>query len=408
MKKNFSSNFILILTVLLLVIIFTIIASAEDDKSISDDGGFVNVDDYGALSDDGKDDYDAFVAALSTGKNLYIPNGTYHLSKTIVLDNRICKGTSSGYTCLKGLNKNIDEPIMIAEGCSSVSDIYFSYDKNDITGNETMGERVALQIGEKDKQLNCGSALRNLYFDKVGTAIYCPTDSSCSGVLFETIEVVAYSYRGFDMQGENRLNNTYSNVYINTTTTQPNISSGFALEGSEIGAVVNQLNIEHDYCKYPIIFRNVKGLNVSAIHIEGVCINQSDMGYIYSENTSGYIANLTAIFTYIAYENNSLICFGNGNNDSLIIGCINLRGLNMPDKPTHPDWREAIGNDLGLKGVAASFRTFGRTKNATGNYNVKVKNYAYYTYADDYDIISSVSHFGNLNVTAENHKEANS
>lgn len=46
-------------------------------------GDFVSVKDYGAVGDDSTDDTAAFTAAMATGKNVYVPVGTYRVTTTI-------------------------------------------------------------------------------------------------------------------------------------------------------------------------------------------------------------------------------------------------------------------------------------------------------------------------------------
>lgn len=361
---------------------------AEENTGLDD--GFVNIEDFGAIRDDSKDDSAAIEAALATGKNIYIPQGKFLIEKPIVIEDRIVRGSGSGVATLSGRCENVNDPIMIVKGVSSVTDLYFRYPDEFITSEEKQGERVALQIGDSTRGLEEGSVLRNLFFDMVATAIYCPKDSSCNGVLFETMEVETYCFRGVDMQCENRINNTYSNFYINDQGFFKLVDAGFVLEGSEYGAVINQLNVEHGALRNGIIWRNVKGVNVGAIHFEGIAISQDNMGMLYCENSSGYIANLTTILCFIRNYNTSLVRFGDTETgDVLKIGNINLRGVNQPDAnmfSNRPDWEEELGglSNRGLKTpTAKTFVVFERDNDASGEYVVDIKNYGYYTYHEN-------------------------
>lgn len=406
-KKFFKSKiFTVVLCVALLVSLLLPLSTFANDSNSGIDDGFVNIEDFGATRDDNTDDYAAIEAALATGKNIYIPQGRFTVSKPIVIEDKIVRGSGSGVAILSGRSENVNDPIMIAKGVSTVTDIYFRYPDDFITSEEKQGERVALQIGDASRGLEEGSVLRNLFFDMVATAIYCPKDSSCNGVLFETMEVETYCFRGVDMQCENRVGNTYSNFYINDQAYFNLVNAGFVLEGSEYGPVINQLNVEHGALKNGIIWRNVKGVNVGAIHFEGIAISQDNMGMLYCENTSGYIANLTSILCFIRNYNTSLVRFGDSNTrDELIIGNINLRGVNQPDANmfnNREDWLEELGG-LSNRGLttpqAKSFVVFERDVESTGEYVVNLKNYGYYTYhEEEIDFWASLPTRGNITV----------
>ena len=413
MKKG-CKHLVMLLCVVLSVICFIPAISADNSMTASVDEGFVNVADFGAKGTDARDDYSAFMAALDTGKNIYVPEGTYYLSETLVLSDRICRGVSPDNTALISTTSDKTAPVVLFEGCSSIYDLSLQYKIEDIKLDETQGERIGLQLGSEKKPVAEGSVIRSILIQNIGTGIYSPANSGCNGTLIENIEVKMYSYRGVDMQSENRMMNSYSNVYI-TSFLQDSESNlikpncGFVLEGSEYGATINQLNVEHDNMDCAIIFSNVKNLNVSTIHLEGNHLIKDNMGYIYCNNTSGYIANVTTFFTHVTTMNNSIIRFGNSDSkDVLTIGILHNRGINRANTGTHADWiaeLEAQGLIQGLNSGAAakSFTMFKRDPNATGEYEVKVKSYTYYTYTE-LDDLERYTDFGsdkNLKITVE-------
>lgn len=400
----------LVASIMISVLIFNSLvfsASAEDNAKQSVDSGFANVLDFGATIDDKTDDYAAFKAALDTGKNIYVPNGTYYVSESIVLENRICRGSTPNNCIINGMNK--DNPIFIMQGTSQIYDLRLMFSKaaGGYTGNEQQGECVAIQAGSKDKPLSYGSVVRSMNFSNVGTAIYSPAEAGCNGTLFDSMDISPYSYRGFDMQSENRVMNTYSNCYINahvSSKIKSIANSGFALEGSEYAATLTQINIEHDEIKNPIILKNIKNINISAVHIEGVNVSQENMGFLYLDKTSGYLAAYTSYFCYVNKMDTSQICFGNSDSkDILNIGIFHVKGINAPDRPTHPDWEEEMekeGTPRSLNGkYSSSYNHFNRKNGAIGEYIVKVKSYTYYTYNnDDIDRYSAITKSGNLNL----------
>lgn len=401
-KKTIAS---LIALSLLFCLLIPNLSNADEVTELDD--GFVSIEDFGATRDDSKDDYPAFEAAIATGKGIYIPAGRFVISKPIVIENRTIRGVGSGVSSIEGNFDDVNSPIMIVKGCSVVSDIYFRYKTTDIKSDEKQGERVGLQIGDIEGGLDAGSSIRNLFFDFVGTAIYCPKDSFCNGVLFDTIEVQHYSYRGVDMQCEGRVNNTYSNFYVNDQGYFKCGNAGFALEGSEYSPILNQINIEHGALLYGIILKNVKGFNIGATHFEGLAISQDNMGVIYAENSSGTIADLTYILNFVRCYNSSVIRMGDSETgDAIRIGNINVRGVNQPHDTliaAREDWMEELGglSNRGLKTPEAkTFVVFERDANAKGSYEVLYENYAFYTYHDnEYDFFKSLPRRGNLVIT---------
>lgn len=415
MCKTFSNKKLLTALLTIAVIFAVVFPNLTSAEKVTDlDEGFVSIEDFGATRDDSKDDYAAFEAALATGKGIYVPEGVFVTSKPIVIENRVIRGAGSAVSGIKGSFDDINTPMMIVKGCSVVTDIFFQYETTDIKADEKQGERVALQIGDANGGLEAGSSIRNLFFNFVGTAIYCPKDSSCNGVLFDTIEVQQYSYSGVDMQCEGRVNNTYSNFYINDQGYFKCCYAGIILEGSEYSPVLNQINIEHGARLYGLLIRNIKGFNIGAIHFEGIAISQDNMGAIYTENSSGTIADLTYILNFVRCYNSSVIRMGDSNTgDAIRIGNINLRGVNQPHDTliaAREDWMEELGSlqNRGLKTPQAkTFVVFERDANATGNYEIAYENYAFYTYhEDEFDFFNSLPRRGNVNIYQINERGA--
>lgn len=406
-EKILNKKLIIVSISIMLVVCILLPLTLNADDVSGIDVGFVNIEDFGATRDDSTDDYSAFEAAITTGKSIYVPAGKFVVSKPIIIEDRIIRGVGSGVSSIEGDFDNLTDPIMIIKGNTTATDIYFRYKPTDIKADEKQGERVGLCIGDEKRGLEAGSVIRNLFFDMVGTAIYCPANSSCNGVLFDTIEVQHYSYRGVDMQCENRINNTYSNFYVNDQSYFKCGNAGFALEGSEYSPVLNQINIEHGALLYGVILKNVKGFNIGATHFEGLAISQDDMGVIYAENSSGTIADITYILNFVRCYNSSVIRMGDSDSHDIInIGNINVRGVNQPHDTliaAREDWMEELGSlsNRGLKTPQAkSFVVFERTENAKGDYDIVYDNYAFYTYhEDEYDFFASLPRRGNVKIS---------
>ncbi len=407
----------LLLCIILVSLCFIPNIFAEETESTSVDAGYVNVVDFGAKGDDKNDDTPAFEAALATGKNIYVPKGAFYVSKTITLTDRILCGSSPSKTQIYGIMADKMSPIVLMEGVSSLYDVVLAYKTKDECVGSKQGEKVAIQAGSSNKPLEPGSIVRSVYLVNNGTSVYSPADSGCSGVMFENVEIKHFLYRGFDMQCENRMLNSYSNCYItsyNQEVPECQVDCGFALEGSSWGESLNQINVEHDEYMAAVIFKNANGLNVSSMHLEGVTLRTADAGYVFVENTSGYIASVCTLFTRITKMNNYIFYFGDSqSSDALAINVFQCRGLNNFDQPTHPWWNEdriAKGLDRGfLDGSpeAADFRLFGRKPNAKGEYTLNIGYNSYYTYLhnqpnNDIEFYRMYESGKNFNVNIEN------
>ena len=251
------------------------------------------------------------------------------------------------------------------------------------------GERVGIQLGTKEKGLQPGSVIESVQLSRVGTGLYNPADAAMNGVMLDNIQVHYYFYRGMDLQGENRTANGYSNIYINSHDYDDDIvvDTGLAMEGSSYGETMHQINVEHStFMNRAITFKNAKALNISVMHLEGINVGVDNNGWIYCENTSGYIGTLTNYFSYHSHKNSNMIELGNSSDDSLVIGVLHNRGLNSPDTNSHLDWVAQIEEAGYKKGMSVGgprceeFRLLRRTKGAQGDYSVNIDFYSYLSY----------------------------
>ena len=383
--KKYLSLFLALLLVALCAVSF--ISASEETESF--DKGYVVVTDFGAFGQDKDVDTEAFVKALATGKNIYVPEGNYYVSKTVKLSDRILRGCEPGSSRIYGTMTDKTAPIVLMEGISSLYDIMIDYSDSKSCIDANAGEKVGVQLGSAEKGLMPGSVLRSVRFHNIGTGIYNPANAECNGVLIENIEIYQY-YRGIDMHGENRVGNSYSNVYINYHNTEKAIvvDCGFALEGSSYGETIHQLNVEHNtYKTASAILKNAKNFNISVMHFEGVNLLNDDSGWLYCENSSGYIGTLTNYFTYMNSRKNSMIRLGDSDGtNKIVIGTLHNRGLNAPDTNSHTDWVAEIAERGLEKGMitggvyAKDFVLFRRAKGAKGEYEITLDFYSYYYY----------------------------
>ncbi len=413
MKKVLS----LVLCLALLSMCFVGAVSADEEPEEVVDNGFVNVMDFGANGADKKDDSAAFEAALATGKNIYVPRGNFYVAKTIRLTDRILRGSAAGKTKILGIMTDVKAPVILMEGCSSISDLEAGYPTKSECRGVKAGEKVIIQAGSAEKPLTEGSTLRGLYLNNGGTNIYSPADAGCNGVLFDNMEISAFTFRAIDMQSENRLMNSFSNCYVTSylqTDKEELTDCGIALEGSSFGETLHQMNVEHDEYMNSISIKNAKGFNFASIHLEGVCLRKADTGYVYFENSTGHIGAISTFYTRVVHMNNSVFYFGDANaktGDVVTVGIMHNKSFNQFDVPSHPFWeayRVEKGYSRGLKNAgpeADSFRIFGRAKNAKGKYSIIVDYHSYYSFsggvdADYYTIYDNAKNLS-VNVKAD-------
>ena len=146
---------------------------------------------YGAVGDGVTDDSEAFIAALNSGKNLYIPAGKYSLSKTLTIPRgTIVYGDSvtSKYTAMT--NRGDKD---IATGKDSFLDFH-SVD-------------TALIIGIKSQIKNiviCGNGTCN-YGIKTDTTTYAESNN-----VFSDLLVYYFAINGINIGFEGTGNNNYS------------------------------------------------------------------------------------------------------------------------------------------------------------------------------------------------------
>ncbi|MBE6779680.1 MAG: hypothetical protein E7545_01745 [Ruminococcaceae bacterium] len=387
MKKYIKYISLVLSVVLLLLCGMPYVSAEEETENI--DAGFVLVTDYGADGMDSLDDSAAFEAALATGKNIYVPRGSYRVSKTIEISDRIIRGAGVNVTEIRGTMTDITQPIISVDGISSVYDMTIGYSSVEEVQNTNQGEKVGIQLGTAEKPLMPGSVVRNVYFHRVGTGLYNPANAGCSGTIMENLFIYPY-YCGVNMQGENRIANSYSNIYINAHVSKKAtiMDSGITLAGSSYGETLHQINVEH--CTYEtasMALKNAHNINIAVMHFEGVNLASDNLGWIFAENTTGYLGAFTNYFTYIDTYKNSMIRFGDSEGTSkFYIGILHNRGLNAPDNSSHLDWIEEIEKRGVQKGMvvggdtAADFRLFRRAKGAKGDYQVTLDYYTYYAY----------------------------
>ncbi|OUS70590.1 hypothetical protein B1748_27990 [Paenibacillus sp. MY03] len=357
-----------------------------------DEIGYANVVHYGAVPDDGGDDTAAFKQAIATGKSIYIPAGTYHVSETLEFQNQNLIGSGMFVTGLVGTMPDAKAPILKAGRTSTIADIGLYFAPELITDNEGKGDRVAIYTGAQ-WSLQRGSTIRNVRIADVGTGIYSPNGAESFSVTYDTLEIEQFSYRGIDFRSDIRTGNVFRNIYLKSS--RPHVDIPFAMTGEESEVHIEQLNVEHTLVNTAILLEGVYGLAASTVHIEGVTLRSPGTGYVTLNHSAGSIESLTVYYTPIQENGISLVKVLDGTYDIgqsykpetagfLRIGTLHVKGLNDPNAALH-------GAKVGglNRSDASGFVFFDRPSSAIGDYAVQLDNYVWYTFQDDQAVYRS-------------------
>lgn len=168
----------------------TVILGTDVDKN----SGFAQVTYYGAIPNDNKDDTKAFEEALKTNASIYVPIGTYDISKTLEIENKTLKGCGIKGTVIRS---SAEDFAISLKGSCVAEEFTVSFADSALTGSEKSGERVAIY----DNGLTNGSMIKSVAFKNIGTGFL--SDKEEMGAFCTTIEGVTfenYSYKAVDIK----------------------------------------------------------------------------------------------------------------------------------------------------------------------------------------------------------------
>lgn len=254
--------------------------------------GYINVVAMGATANDGVDDTAAFVNAFATKMSVYVPEGTFLISKPL--------NVSSPHLVGAGVEKsrivaNIESPtkaiFYFGNSGSYISDLTVGYDESLITGNEGQGERVGMYTGNV-WAFAMGASLRNVCFENVGTGIYSLDGDQYAmfSATLESVSVKNFTFRGLDIRGTIRTGNYYRNLYM---TSKYPVDSALYLDGEESETVFTGIVVENLQAREPIHLLGVRALRMSGITLSNVSLTEDESGFIYLDNTNGTIDTVT-------------------------------------------------------------------------------------------------------------------
>lgn len=275
-----------------------IIVASELPKPTGYNQATLNIRDYGAIPNDGKDDTAAFKGTLNAGEAVYVPPGVYEISEPLSVKSSILIGAGTDKTIIVANFKSTRLPIIWAGEKAHVRDLCIKYADECILGNEIAGERCGI-ITTADRNLCRGAAISNVKIQNVGTGIYAPIEGIVSdeskesglafSVTFESISVIDFSYRGIDMQSDHRTGNIYRNIYLSTGKYEANI--GLYLGRVESESHISGLTIADSSLKICARFDGIYGAYLTNVNIINTKLNADNTAFIYMNETAALINN---------------------------------------------------------------------------------------------------------------------
>lgn len=360
--------------------------------------GYVSVLDFGARPNSFEDDTAAFQKAVCDGRSVYVPSGIYFISEPLLLTNQNFVGAGSFATQILSLCEDPSQPILYAERTCVIADMTLGYKPNLITGEEKQGQRVAIfTIGEL-WSLQRGSTIRNLRIEECGTGIYSHDLNGQLGgpfsVLFESLEIYNFSFRGIDFTSHNRSGNVLENIYM--CSEKPHVDALINLQGEDSELVIHQLNLEHTCCQTALRFTDVYTFSISSLHIQNIQVPENG-NIMELHNSAGRIDALSIYYLPVAFPDIHLIWLGDGIYDQHIpeqpcpntvcklwIGQLHIKGINDPTKQ-RPDCHYGMDQYRELR-----FSFFYRPENALGDYRVHVEDYIWYSFKNDWEFYETM------------------
>jgi len=347
-------------------------------------GGYANVVDFGARPNSFLDDTQAFEAAISTSKSVFVPEGIYHVSETLVLNNQNLVGTGMLASQIVNTSPDKKKPILQLGRTCSVSDLLIKFKNDLITGKEKEGERVGILTHTDLWGLQRGSSIRNIRIDCVGTGVYSGYEPVFS-VEFNTIEIIDYSFRGLDFVATRLNGSVFDNLYLISEHFEVDCCLHMKNEFT-MGKVVLALT----KCHTAVSVSDITAYSIEALTLEKMTLLDDGGAFIKIDNSAGVIHSLSIAYVPVDVYRMKFIEIGGGLydlhedwsvnkpnvNKFLEIGILSCEAIN---DPSHDKFQPRQG----YFDCIDKPRFFYRDKDAEGEYYVTVKHYAYFSYQSD-------------------------
>lgn len=302
-------KFIVITIIAISLNMFCVTASTPN-QPVGYTQSLLNVCDYGAIPNDGKDDTDAFFYTLNKGDSVYIPAGVYDISESLIVNRNLLIGCGTDKTVIRANLESRRDPIIWAGGRAQIRDLTIKFHDSCIKGTEIAGERVGIMTTAKGSgRLSRGGGIMNVRIENVGTGIYsCDSsvlkaaynlgtgtnwsgDACAFNAAFESVSVVNFSYRGFDMQHSARTGNVFRNIYLSSGKYEANAGIYFSTEESELA--IAELTIADSKLKTPVRFNDISAVAVTNINFINTELTQDNTAFLYVEHSVAHIGGIT-------------------------------------------------------------------------------------------------------------------
>lgn len=258
--------------------------------------GYISIAAFGAKPNDDADDTVAFRYAVQSKKSIYVPEGTYQISDSLVLFNANLRGEGSGKSIIEAHIADKSAPIIKAGRTATITGVTLKYADDLVTGMENAGERVGIYCGQT-WSLQRGSLISDVVIDTVGTGVYSARNSGenaesvgCFSVTFESMRVCNFSYRGFDMQTGNRTGNVYRDIVLESAYSH--VSAAFSMKGEESESVIQNMTIQNIKAATPLSLDGARAFSADSLTFNHVAVSSDNGGLLFLRNSSGVINQL--------------------------------------------------------------------------------------------------------------------
>ncbi|MBO5200488.1 MAG: hypothetical protein J6B93_04325 [Clostridia bacterium] len=279
----------------------TVIFGSESDKI----NGYADVTLYGAKADDGKDDTAAFKKAAETGAGVYVPLGTFEIKETVTLRGQNFKGAGMDRTVLRFGGKGT---IVDAKGAAVIEDMTLTFGENDIKGDETEGQQVAI----KNSGMTGGAMIKAVRLINIGTGLYSPLeDVEMNAFTVESLIVQKFSYKAIQMK------DAASTIFRTTRIGESlgEVDAAVSMTGS---FTLDQISFFSTTCKYALELKDCESAIVNTVLFEGVAPTS---GSLIKVENSAFTFRSAAVKTCTAQN---LIALEDGAEGACSTGKVNL------------------------------------------------------------------------------------
>ncbi len=280
-------------------LVLNIVAVADSlPKPIGYNQALMNICDYGAIPNDGKDDTDAFKITLNAGESVYVPPGVYEISESLFARSNTLVGAGTDKTVIVANLESTRDPIIWAGDKTEIRDLTIKFADKCIKGTEIAGERCGI-ITTANRNLCRGAGISNIRIQNVGTGLYAPLDGVIGdehkskgvafSVTFESISVIDFSYRGIDIQAYGRTGNVYRNIYLSSGKYEANI--GFYLGRAESEPHISGLTVTDSKLKVCARLDGAYGGYFTNFNIINTELTTDNTAFIYVNESAATINN---------------------------------------------------------------------------------------------------------------------